>query len=35
VQTKEFSAMRGWAEFAPHVRSQTRVVVGTGSAGGH
>ena len=26
VQTKEFTAMRGWARFAPHVRSQTRVV---------
>ena len=23
---QEFNAMRGWAEFAPHVRSQTRVV---------
>jgi hypothetical protein len=28
VQTREFAAMRGWARFAPHVRSQTRVVVG-------
>lgn len=28
VETKEFSAMRGWARFAPQVRSQTRVVVG-------
>ena len=28
VETKEFAAMRGWARFAPHVRSQTRVVVG-------
>ena len=27
VETKEFAAMRGWARFAPHVRSQTRVVV--------
>lgn len=27
VTTKEFAAMRGWAQFAPHVRSQTRVVV--------
>ena len=27
VETKEFHAMRGWAHFAPHVRSQTRVVV--------
>jgi hypothetical protein len=26
VTTKEFAAMRGWAEFAPRVRSQTRVV---------
>jgi hypothetical protein len=28
VETKEFAAMRGWSRFAPHVRSQTRVVVG-------
>ena len=28
VTTKEFAAMRGWAEFAPRVRSQTRVVSG-------
>jgi hypothetical protein len=27
VGTREFNAMRGWARFAPHVRSQTRVVV--------
>lgn len=27
VETKEFAAMRGWGRFAPHVRSQTRVVV--------
>ena len=27
VQTREFTAMRGWARFAPNVRSQTRVVV--------
>jgi hypothetical protein len=27
VETKEFKAMRGWSRFAPHVRSQTRVVV--------
>src|SRR5262249_16634195 len=27
VETKEFRAMRGWAHFAPHVRSQTRVVL--------
>ncbi len=26
VQTREFTAMRGWAKFAPQVRSQTRVV---------
>lgn len=26
VETREFTAMRGWARFAPHVRSQTRVV---------
>jgi hypothetical protein len=26
VTTKEFAAMRGWAHFAPHIRSQTRVV---------
>jgi len=26
VTTKEFAAMRGWARFAPHVCSQTRVV---------
>jgi hypothetical protein len=26
VSTPEFTAMRGWAKFAPHVRSQTRVV---------
>ncbi len=28
VETPEFTAMRGWAHFAPHVRSQTRVVSG-------
>jgi len=27
VETPEFHAMRGWGRFAPHVRSQTRVVV--------
>ena len=27
VETKEFHAMRGWAHFAPRVRSQTRVVL--------
>jgi hypothetical protein len=26
VDTPEFNAMRGWGKFAPHVRSQTRVV---------
>jgi hypothetical protein len=26
VTSKEFVAMRGWHHFAPHVRSQTRVV---------
>ncbi|HEY6984038.1 hypothetical protein [Reyranella sp.] len=26
VETPEFAAMRGWGRFAPHVRSQTRVV---------
>jgi hypothetical protein len=26
VATREFAAMRGWALFAPRVRSQTRVV---------
>ena len=26
VETKEFTAMRGWGPFAPCVRSQTRVV---------
>jgi hypothetical protein len=28
VATNEFTAMRGWDRFAPHVRSQTRVVLG-------
>jgi hypothetical protein len=28
VETKEFTAMRGWGPFSSHVRSQTRVVVG-------
>jgi hypothetical protein len=27
VSTPEFTAMRGWGRFTPHVRSQTRVVV--------
>ena len=27
VETREFAAMRGWGRFAPHVRSQTRIVV--------
>ncbi|MEQ9643458.1 MAG: DUF4286 family protein [Alphaproteobacteria bacterium] len=26
VETPEFAAMRGWAEFTPNVRSETRVV---------
>ena len=26
VQTKEFQAMRGWYQFAPHVVSRTQVV---------
>ncbi len=26
VETKEFTTMRGWGRFAPHVRSQTRIV---------
>jgi len=30
VETREFNAMRGWAHFAPRVRSQTRVVVPVG-----
>ena len=30
VETEEFSAMRGWAHFGPHVRSQTRVIVPVG-----
>lgn len=33
VETKEFAAMRGWARFAPHIRSQTRVVQVLGQAG--
>jgi hypothetical protein len=28
VTTPEFTAMRGWGRFVPHVRSQTRVVSG-------
>jgi hypothetical protein len=27
VETAEFTAMRGWAQFAPHVRSETRVIL--------
>ena len=34
VETREFAAMRGWGRFAPHVRSQTRVVVALGRAAG-
>jgi len=26
LETKEFAAMRGWAQFTPHVRSETRVI---------
>jgi hypothetical protein len=29
VTTPEFKAMRGWYQFAPHVRSRTQVVVPT------
>jgi hypothetical protein len=28
IATPEFQAMRGWGRFAPHVRSEVRVVVG-------
>ena len=27
VATPEFHAMRGWYQFAPHVRSRTQVIV--------
>jgi len=27
VTTPEFRAMRGWYQFAPHVRSRTQVIV--------
>jgi hypothetical protein len=27
IATPEFRAMRGWYEFAPHVRSRTQVIV--------
>jgi hypothetical protein len=30
VETPQFTAMRGWAHFTPHVRSQTRVVMELG-----
>jgi len=30
VATPEFRAMRGWYQFAPHVRSRTQVIVPTG-----
>lgn len=30
VDTPEFAAMRGWAEFSPRVRSETRVVATIG-----
>jgi hypothetical protein len=26
IETTEFAAMRGWARFSPHVRSETRVI---------
>jgi hypothetical protein len=29
VSTPEFQAMRGWYQFAPHVRSRTQVIVPT------
>jgi hypothetical protein len=29
VATPEFQAMRGWYQFAPHVRSRTQVIVPT------
>ena len=32
VETREFTAMRGWGRFATHVRSQTRVVVPVSTA---
>ena len=31
TSTPEFQAMRGWHQFAPHVRSRTMTVVATGS----
>jgi len=31
TSTPEFQAMRGWYQFAPHVRSRTLTVVSTGS----
>ena len=30
IETPEFQAMRGWYQFAPHVRSRTQVVVQRG-----
>jgi hypothetical protein len=27
IATPEFRAMRGWYQFAPHVRSRTQVIV--------
>jgi hypothetical protein len=27
IATPEFKAMRGWYQFAPHVRSRTQVIV--------
>jgi hypothetical protein len=31
--TPEFQAMRGWYQFAPHVRSRTQVIVPVGGHG--
>jgi hypothetical protein len=30
IATPEFQAMRGWYQFAPHVRSRTQVIVPAG-----
>jgi hypothetical protein len=29
IETPEFQAMRGWYQFAPHIKSRTQVVVAT------
>jgi len=34
VSTPEFTAMRGWAQFTPHVRSETKVVGAVPASGG-